>query len=82
MVGSQAEKGLTIAGLRWTDHGRIPGGEGANHSWPKVGRTCLGSQPEKGLTIGGLRKCCLSMWLLLFSPYLVFDSTPAFVCRF
>ena len=35
MVGSQAEKGLTIAGLRWKDHGRIPGGEGANHSWPK-----------------------------------------------
>lgn len=20
---------------KWADHGRIPGGEGANHSWPK-----------------------------------------------
>ena len=29
------EKGQTIAGLRWADHVRIPGGEGANPSWPK-----------------------------------------------
>ena len=42
-------------------------------------QTMVGSQAEKGQITAGLGKCCLGMWLLLFSPYAGSDSEPPFV---